>query len=90
MILYSESVPTPVLEKSEEIPFPKPIEYRESLLLTPANSHELLPTVPRETYEKAKFTSLVKLNEFQDYVKRAIATGKLDQQYSVCQKNFNR
>lgn len=60
-------------------------EQRESLLLTPANSIEQLKniTMNETIYENLKSVSLVKLNEFQDYVKEAIASGKLDEQYAV-------
>ncbi|XP_074097016.1 receptor-type tyrosine-protein phosphatase S [Cotesia typhae] len=64
---------------------PSKEEQRESLLLTPANSIEQLKTTTmNETiYENLKSVSLVKLNDFQDYVKEAIASGKLDEQFSM-------
>lgn len=64
---------------------PPKVEQRESLFLTPAHSVEQLKSYPVDEtiYENLKSTSLVKLNEFQDYVKQAIASGKLDEQYAV-------
>ncbi|KAK0158949.1 hypothetical protein PV328_009884 [Microctonus aethiopoides] len=65
-------------------PRPDTVEYRESIMLMPAVTlGKLNPSiVTEEMYNKIKCTSLVKLNEFQDYVKHAIASGKLDEQYS--------
>ncbi|XP_014300216.1 receptor-type tyrosine-protein phosphatase delta [Microplitis demolitor] len=64
---------------------PPKVEQRESLFLTPAHSVEQLKSYPVDEtiYENLKSTSLVKLNEFQDYVKQAIASGKLDEQYAI-------
>ncbi|XP_034938749.1 LOW QUALITY PROTEIN: receptor-type tyrosine-protein phosphatase T-like [Chelonus insularis] len=64
------------------------VDIRESISITPSNSTERLNrTIATESiYENLKGNSSIRINEFQDYVKQAIATGKLDLQYEILRR----
>ena len=50
-------------------------------------SQTIIPEVPiaaNNNEEKAEMTSLVKVKDFENYVRQAIQSGLLDKQYEVC------
>jgi len=75
---YEQEVMSVVSNSMQDPPTPSD---RQSL------SRETTPEVPiaiaNDDKEKVEMTSLVKIKDFEDYVKHAIQSGLLDKQYEV-------